>query len=488
MNSHLIQDILIIAFVCRCCHAFSPFVLKHPFHPTTTSSSLPYASESSNLETPKKKQLWFQKTVTATGVVSGHREAKEMLTALFQDWEQEETETLAFLFVSNTVDLETIVPLAKQKVGNHTNLLTIVGGGVIGNEQEVEKEDLPSISILAGPIRNENAFVVTSSPQQQQPQTFRSKSSVFLFTDPYCTQVQNTLEHLEEQDCIVAGGVSVPSPSKSTTKSSSLAWNDEILPVGSCVGVELPEAYELHCVVSQGGCKAIGPTFTVTSVDGPAVHELNETKAIDQLQNLPQQDQQLVQQMGGSILGGTSTRKDDDYYYTRIRQVTGFRPRSGSILVCGQPQIEEGDLFRFHVRSSKEALKDWKLILERAHTERLFLSSSSPTATTTTNILCGMQVSSLARGQDFFQQPNVDLQYAKQLMPEVPIGGFFANAEIGPVGIRMGFSNDKYKAYLHGFATVVIMLCETKKTTTQNNIRKCDEEGNDTLFLDSVME
>ena len=52
------------------------------------------------------------------------------------------------------------------------------------------------------------------------------------------------------------------------------------------------------------------------------------------------------------------------------------------------------------------------------------------------------------------------------LPPDTPIAGLLANAEIGPVGIRMGTS-ETCKSVLHGFASVVAMLCDYSETKEQ---------------------
>jgi small ligand-binding sensory domain FIST len=502
MNLKVISIFLIpkIIWQCLCCfccfpgsHAFLAWSSyswnRHHNKPIrhTTSSSLQDTSSSNHQH--QQRHQWFQNTVTNNNDTTVDAAMSELLN----DWEFQQEEALAFLFISNHWDLQDVVMSAKERLGENTNLLTIVGGGVIGQHEEYE--DTKSLSILGGPISSTSPSsssslkVFSVSNHNAMLPKFRSNSSLFLFSDPYCCQIQKVLHTLEEQNCLAAGGVSVPPPSKQKTQasSSSLAINQEILPQGSLMGVELPPSLVLQCVVSQGGCRPIGPTYTVTSVEGPAVHELDQVRAIDQLEGcserLSQQDQELVRTMGvlGGIYNTPAVAEEEGEFM--VRQVTGFRPRSGSILVCGQPQIQQGDLFRFHVRSSAEALEDWKLILERAQTERMFLDQTHP------NILCGMQISSLARGKDFFQQPNVDLEHAQQLLQwnkqdrsplTPPIGGFFSNAEIGPVGIRMGATADKSKAYLHGFATVVAMLCESNSSSG-------DEEENDTL-LSSVME
>jgi small ligand-binding sensory domain FIST len=439
---------------------------------------------------------WYQNAISTESGVS----AESALHQLLGDFalRSKDEQALGFLFVSNDWNLTEIAPIVNQLLGERTNLLTVVGGGVIGDHQELENGG--GMSFLGGPLSgHDRPSIFTLNNADAMIPKCSPSSSVFLFSDPYCNRIQNLFEILDSRDCIVAGGISVPTKESQST----LAINDQILNPGSLIGVELPTTLGLQCVVSQGGCRPVGPTYRVTSVDGPAVYELDNIKAIDQLQAITEhvceQDQDIIRNIG--VLGGIRKEEDPSEIEDQrdsnrqdppselmqdetfmFREVTGFRPRSGSILVCGKPQIQNGDRFRFHVRDSEEALNDWKLILERTKTERLFLDKPL----TSEKILCGLQFSSLARGSDFFQRKNVDLHHAQQLLQRQsnnqnravpPIGGFFANAEIGPIGIRMGAQADRTKPYLHGFASVVAILCDysvKKKEITETSSASVD--------------
>ena len=102
--------------------------------------------------------------------------------------------------------------------------------------------------------------------------------------------------------------------------------------------------------------------------------------------------------------------------------------------------------------------------------------------------MAAFQLSCVARGSKFYGSSNVDLHQIEHLFEEEtkeisaskreckpPIAGFFANGEIGPVGIRMcematkdaeHLTNQRQNddnnsnSFLHGFTTVVAMLCD----------------------------
>jgi small ligand-binding sensory domain FIST len=191
-------------------------------------------------------------------------------------------------------------------------------------------------------------------------------------------------------------------------------------------------------------------------------------------------------------------RMEDDFL---IRQIMGFRPQSGSIVVAAGG-LKEGSCFRFHVRAAKSAREDMNLMIQRAKTERLFAGSSSLTkkgsgspSATVGRPLAAFQFSCVARGSSFYGAPDVDLKKVEELFDDKdygsPIAGFFANGEIGPVGIRSAemAAKDQEQSdktcshtFLHGFTTVVAMLCdysETSTSSTRNELSACSIIMND---------
>ena len=66
-----------------------------------------------------------------------------------------------------------------------------------------------------------------------------------------------------------------------------------------------------------------------------------------------------------------------------------------------------------------------------------------------TPIQGALMFSCLGRGQTLYQIPNFDSQLLANYFPGVPIGGFFCNGEIGPVG---------KETFLHGYTSVIALL------------------------------
>jgi small ligand-binding sensory domain FIST len=417
-------------------------------------------------------------------------------------------------------------------LGPQTQLITVVGGGIVGGGEELEDSTVPCMSFFGGILPAESSIDIESFVNGQEGENGRAckaqnPNSYLVFADPYSTNVDKVLEecnrpskttsHLNyESDStisssIVAGAVSVASHKQQAT----LAVGTNVLPPGSLIRASFFGNLGLQVVVSQG-CRPVGPTYRVTRVNGPAVLELDSMRAIDQLQETIErdcnaQDKEYLQTKGMTrgVLGGIYREQDNtndelsmsvpkdkatfvesrtkEPQHFVVRQMTGFQPKSGGIVICGRPQVKAGDFFRFHVRSPAGALEDWSKIMKRAKTERVFLGSRAGEP------IGALQFSCAARGEALFEERNVDLHHVQDLIQKSthedegyssktqkmppPVAGFFANAEISAVGnsIRMGASTDgissQQKSFVHGYATVVAVLCDYSRAKTE----QCDQ-------------
>jgi small ligand-binding sensory domain FIST len=467
-------------------------------------------------------------------------------------------DALAFLFVSPpwVDDLENITNAAQTMLGETTRLITVVGSGVIGHKHELEDSSKPMMSFFGGilppyssvhideftnpdvPCATQAAtstaapapntanlpFFATEAPRDQNvhgkddltkiEHAITSHSHI-IFADPFFRNVQSVLDQCDYSQSTVAGAVTAAS----NKHQSTIAVGRNVLKSGSLIRASLFGNLGLQVVVSTG-CRPIGPTYRVTSVNGPAVEELDFVRAVDQLEaaiesGCNKEDQALIRSKGiRGVLGGIlrsdgtdttqrsleeDTQSTEDYSVDEqardeatmhrdqisdssqpedffLRQVTGIQPKSGSILVCGRPQVQPGDFFRFHIRSALSARKDWEKVVSRAKAERLFLG---PTGAG--KALGALQFSCAARGAGLFSQQDVDLRYVEDLLgtgarsPEKKVAGFFASAEIGPSrsSLRTAVATDidtqiPHKTFLHGFATVVALICDYTVTATSS--------------------
>ena len=139
-----------------------------------------------------------------------------------------------------------------------------------------------------------------------------------------------------------------------------------------------------------------------------------------------------------------------------------------------------GDRLCFQVRDATIARQDFKWMVDRAKAARLVDGKL--------NTLAAMQISCVARGRSLFEEPNIDISNTIEMLggtddngndrPPV-VGGFFANGEIGPIGISGGPSSRRQEkvAHVHGFTTVVALIYDKNNN---NEETKVEEE-----FLDA---
>jgi small ligand-binding sensory domain FIST len=227
-----------------------------------------------------------------------------------------------------------------------------------------------------------------------------------------------------------------------------LLFNDHVVTSGT-VGVAMAGAVKICTAVSQG-CRPIGERFIITKAEGNIIHELGGSSALDRLQEvfegLNPQDQQ---QARTKIMAGCAM---DEYKQELgrgdflIRGLVGVDRSSGSIALGDV--VKEGQTVQFQLRDEKSASEDLNLVLAGVKGQ-----------------LPGVEVNGAllfscnGRGQRFFGRPHHDVSSLRERIGEVPVGGFFAAGEIGPVG-SMNF--------LHGYTASVALFCQAPDTTSDS--------------------
>ena len=93
--------------------------------------------------------------------------------------------------------------------------------------------------------------------------------------------------------------------------------------------------------------------------------------------------------------------------------------------------VRPGQTIQFHARDSESADEDLRALMhgQQANAALLFACNG--------------------RGQHMFDEPNHDISVLQEALGTVPIAGFFASGEIGPVG---------NKNFLHGFTATILLF------------------------------
>jgi len=405
--------------------------------------------------------------------VSTNLDAKLAVSNILGQLSESNPPEIVFLFVgqAHASSFDIIVEYASATLPRPTRLLSVVGGGVIGQNLELDEPTKPSMAILAGTLPEGAEIEVFSfnelndppPPPQSEYWNKLGSSSLLVLADPW-SPVTDILDGLSastgklQKETVVVGGFSMPVGARPT-----VALDSKVMPQGSLVGIGFSGTLSLQAVVAQG-CQPFGPTYVVTACEKNCVLELDFKPAQEVMEESiasASQDTEKQRKISSSIVCGVSDRNTQGDYL--MRSIVGFVPGKKAFLISGK-SLEKGDRIRFHISDKVAATEDLELMVKRAETERLFQQDKSTTP------VAAVQVSCIGRGRRLFGVPNMDLSKIQQLLAG-PVGGFYANGGIGPVGVA-GFStakNTTVGTHVHGFTTVAALLCESDTQDAPNS-------------------
>ena len=349
---------------------------------------------------------------------------------------------LAFLFVAPQFEdeLESILQSANASLGGGA-LLGCVAGGVIGADREVE--DAPAVAAWAATLPDVTIrpFRLTYTEEEEhaifdgleEVPTRAPDSVLVMLADPYTFPAHLLLDHLNEHapGIPIVGGMASGGLVAGRTK---LLQDDEIVSEGA-VGAILEGAHGASAIVSQG-CRPVGETFAITRAERNVVYELGGQPAVKRIEDLyasaSERDQVLMRQ-GLHVGQATTELKPElgrgDFV---IRNLVGLDRDTGSIAISDMAEV--GQTIQFQVRDATSAREDLREILR--------LEGLSP-------VVGALLFSCNGRGQGLFGEPNHDVTALRRAFGEIPVAGFFAAGELGPVAGRN---------FVHGFTASMLLL------------------------------
>ena len=328
-------------------------------------------------------------------------------------------------------------------------LLGCVGEAIVGNEREVEGE--PALSVWAGqwqpaiklePFhlaleRTSEGISLLGWPDglvEAEP----GQSAVLLLGDPFTLPVDLFLQQMNEGHA----GIPVLGGMASGIRSSGqcrLLLNEALYEAGGA-GVLLHGRLGLRTIVSQG-CRPIGRHMVITRAEDNIIFELGGNPPMQQLKDLWEtlipEEQRLFQQglHVGRVLneyGGDFQRGD-----FLVRNVIGLDRSTGALAITERVRV--GQTIQFQVRDAATADEDLHALLQ------LDLQAHNKQPAAALLFTCN------GRGTRLFHQPNHDAATIRAEAGAIPVAGFFAQGELGPVG-RQNF--------LHGFTASLALFEE----------------------------
>jgi small ligand-binding sensory domain FIST len=351
---------------------------------------------------------------------------------------------LVFLFVSpQHEDVQrAIIDVATERVGGAT-VLGCSAGGVIGGRREIE--DAPAVAAWAASLpgigvqpfrltfqREDDHAIVEGLEDLPSPD---EEPVIVMLADPFSFPADVLLDHLNDTGAGVpiVGGMASGGLEAGR---NSLYFNDEILRDGA-VGAILTGA-GMATVVSQG-CRPVGKTYAVTRAERNVLFEIGGAPAMTRIEELyaesTDRDQLLIRRglhVGSAI---TETKPELGRGDFLVRNVVGVDRDTGAIAISDQ--VEVGRTVQFQVRDAESAREDLRVVLERERTAR------------PSDVAGALLFSCNGRGSALFGQPDHDVNAVRRAFGDVPVAGFFAAGEIGPVA---------GKNFLHGFTASILLI------------------------------
>jgi small ligand-binding sensory domain FIST len=338
------------------------------------------------------------------------------------------------------------LPRVPEILAAHVEGSALIGcsaGAVIGGGREIEDGAavalslgvLPGVSIQPFRIEQDDLPDPDSSPRAWHEALGvdpGDEPHFVLLADPFSIRVDQLLEGMDyaypssKKIGGLASGTSRPGE-------NSLFLGNRVIQSGA-VGVAMSGNVAVDTVVAQG-CRPIGKPLRVTACRQNLLLELDGKRPFETLQaiyeGLDEHDQQLARTALHLGVLTDELRTEIGPGDFLIRNIIGIDPSHG-VLAVGE-QLREGQTVQFHLRDAATSAEDLDKLL-RYYTDQHDVSRATG----------ALLFSCQGRGSHLYGRPNHDSDLFQERVGAIPLGGFFCNGEIGPVGNG---------TYLHGFTS-----------------------------------
>ncbi len=353
---------------------------------------------------------------------------------------------LAMVFVSPHFadEFQEIADAIQEKL-QPSNMIGCVGDSIISGGREIEGD--PAITIWASALpdtkietthlllqRVSDGGIITGTEKLPiEHITVRQESVLIVLGEPFSFPTDLLLSQLAEDypELRVLGGMA----SGFQRPGKNLVLVNGTVCCEGAAGLLIDGGVQVHSVVSQG-CRPIGDRLVVTKVEQNMVLELGGKPAMKVLEELfmrlPTSDKDLMSQ--GFFLGRVISEYQDDYEMGDflIRNVTGIDTERGAIVV--NDYFKVGQTVQFQVRDEESASNELRQMLVKNES---------------TEVNGGLLFTCNGRGTRLFAEPNHDAGVIKETVGDIPLAGFFAQGEIGPVG---------GENQVHGYTASVVLF------------------------------
>jgi small ligand-binding sensory domain FIST len=353
---------------------------------------------------------------------------------------------LCFFSPHHLANLHLIAETLAEKIHAQA-LFGCPGETIVGNGREVE--NIPALALWLGkwstPVQvtpfhltveqTSEGYSLLGWPDALE-EADPAQALLLTLADPFSFPVDDFLEQINEGQpgLRVVGGMASGGQQPGEHR---LLLGNKIVPEGA-VGALLQGELRCRTVVSQG-CRPIGKPFVVTKARDNFILELGGKTPLEQLQHLWNElgprDQRLVQQ--GLHVGRVISEYRDSFQRGDflVRNVLGFDRDTGALAITERVRV--GQTVQFHVRDAATADEDLRLLLQ--------IDSKAAGDPPRGALLFSCN----GRGTRLFSAPNHDAGVIQETVGPLPLAGFFAQGELGPVGGQN---------FIHGFTASVLLF------------------------------
>jgi small ligand-binding sensory domain FIST len=322
-------------------------------------------------------------------------------------------------------------------------LLGCSGGGIIGGGKEIEQK--PAFSLTAAHLPGvELQTIQTDTLDLPDPDTAPSvwhewlgvdaqkNPNFIVLADPFSFRSE---EFLAGMDFAYARSAKVGGlASGAQAQGGNALYLDDKIYNDGLVGVALSGNIQLDTIVAQG-CRPIGQPMSITKCEQFQLLEVDGQPPLEKLEEmvetLNEYDRGLLRTSLFLGIEMDPLKDDPGQGDFLIRNLMGVDQETGSLAI-GAP-LRQGQLVQFHLRDKVMSSEDLKVMLSRYQNKDGWRDAKG-----------ALLFSCLGRGEYLYGQANHDSDMFKTKMGDIPLGGFFCNGEIGPVG---------QTTFLHGYTS-----------------------------------
>jgi small ligand-binding sensory domain FIST len=326
-------------------------------------------------------------------------------------------------------------------------LLGCSGESIVGTDREVEKG--PALSVWLGrwqyPMGLHSFHLDVEETSEGTallgwPDAFAeadvAQSAVLLLGDPFTFPADFFLRRMNESHpgLRVMGGMASGAQAPGAVR----LLRDGAVVSSGAVGVLLSGAAGVRSVVSQG-CRPIGRHLVITRGQDNIIVELGGKPPLARLQEiweeLGPEERRLFQQ--GLHIGRVISEYQGDFRRGDflVRNVLGIDRETGAMAVTDRVRV--GQTVQFHVRDASTADEDLREMLS----QDLAAHAARPAG--------GLLFTCNGRGTRLFPRPHHDAAAVAHEAGPLPLAGFFAQGELGPV---------RGQNFIHGFTASLVLF------------------------------